>query len=228
MASPRLLVVDHDPASLGLMTEVFASLQTNVCPISDSQKAAILVNQERFDGIFLDIELPDLDGFQLAQLVRQSAWNKSTPIVVVTAREQRDTMHQSFAMGATFFLPKPIDRLELAGLLRTVKSPLHENRRQYTRVPLQTEVVCSVGARTLAGMTWNLSQGGMQLEIRDLAPDETVQLSFRLPEPAVGIEAIGVVAWAKDDRQGVHFTKMSVEHQEIVRDFITQLGLSPK
>jgi CheY-like chemotaxis protein len=228
MSSLKLLVVEDDPASLELMTEVFASLQTDVRPISDSEKAATLVNQERFDGIFLDIEMPNLDGFELAQIVRQSFWNKSTPIVIVTGREQRDTMHESFAMGATFFLQKPIDRLKLAGLLRAVQGPMRENRRRYARVPMQTEVRCCVGRKKMTGTAWNLSQGGMQLEVPDLSPGETVQLSFTLPQPPVGVEAIGLVAWAEKKRQGIHFVKMSVEHQEIVRAFINQVVLSPK
>ena len=80
----------------------------------------------------------------------------------------------------------------------------------------------------MKGMTWNLSQGGMQLEVQDLAAGATVQLSFTLPQPSIGVEATGEVAWSRDDRQGIHFVKMSVEHQEIVRDFIAQVGLSPK
>ncbi len=56
----------------------------------------------------------------------------------------------------------------------------------------------------------------------------TLELSFRLPHPPVLIEATGVVAWSRNDRQGIHFIRMSVEHQQIVRDFIGQLTLSPK
>jgi len=227
MASAKLLVVDGDPVSLGLMTEVFGSLESNVCPVSDRTKAAALVNEEQFDGIFLDIELADLDGVKLPQLVRQSSWNRSTPIVVLTAQEKCDTMYKSFAMGVTFVLPKPIDRLKLAGLHHTLQCRLRENRRQYNRVPLQTEVVCTVGSKRLTGMAWNLSQGGVQLEVAGLSCGETVELSLRLPQPPIGVEATGVVVWAKDGRQGINFTRMSVDHQEIVREFITQLGLSP-
>jgi len=56
MASLKLLVVEDDPACLELMTEVFTSLKAEVRPISDSEKAADLVNREKFDGIFLDLE----------------------------------------------------------------------------------------------------------------------------------------------------------------------------
>jgi CheY-like chemotaxis protein len=228
MESPKLLVVDGDPVSLGLMTEVFGSLKRNVCPVSDSLKAAALVNEERFDGIFLDIEFADLDGFKLPQLVRQSSWNKSTPIILLTDREKCDTMYKSFAMGVTFVLPKPIDRLKLASLYNALQGPLRENRRQYNRVPLQTEVVCTVGARRLTGTAWNLSQGGVQVEVAGLSRGETVELYLRLSQPPIGVEATGVVVWAQDDRQGINFTRMSIEHQEIVREFITRLELSPQ
>ena len=229
MAPLKLLVVEDDPASLELMTEVFTSLKADVSPLSDSQKAAVLVNQVKFDGIFLDLEMPNLHGFQLAQKVRDSSWNRLTPIVIVTGREQRDTMHQSFALGATFFLQKPVDRQKLTSLFRTVRGPLFENRRRYVRVPLQTEVSCTTEARSLTGRTWNISQGGMQIEVSgSLRLDETVHLSFRLPKSTIVIDASGVVAWGKDDRQGIHFTKMSVQHQEAIRDFIAQVELSPR
>ena len=228
MAALKLLVVDDDPASLELLATVFASLKAEVRPVSDSQADATLVNQERFDGIFLDIEMPRLDGFELAKIIRQSSWNKSTPIIMVTGREQRDTMNQSFALGATFFLQKPIDRQKLTSLLRTVQGPLFDNRRRYARIPMQTAVTCALGTRTREGRTWNLSQGGMLVEVEGLSPNDTVLLSFRLPTTTTLIEADATVVWAKEERQGIHFTKMSAQHQELIRDFITRAELPPK
>src|ERR1700681_2528391 len=155
----KLLVVEDNIPSLELMTEVFMSLKAEVRPLSDSQKAAAMVNQEKFDGIFLDLEMPNLNGFDLARLVRKSSWNKSTPIIIVTGRDDRQTMQDAFAIGATFFLQKPVDRQKLSILFRTVSGGMLENRRKYIRVPLQTEVTFIAGSRTIRGMTWNLSQG---------------------------------------------------------------------
>jgi CheY-like chemotaxis protein len=228
MATLKVLVVEDDIPSLELMTEVFTSLNTDVRPLSDSLKAAEVVNREKFDGIFLDIEMPNLDGLELAQRIRKSSWNKSTPIIIVTAREERDTMYHAFAAGSTFFLQKPVDRMKLSNLLRTVQGPLYEGRRRYTRVPIQTEVICVVGPRTLTGMTWNMSQGGMQVEIHGLEPGDMAELSFRLPSPPLRIETFAHVVWSKDGRQGVQFIKMNIEHQLIVRDYITQVSLSPQ
>ena len=223
MASLKILIVEDDVPSLELMAEVFTSLEAEVRPISDSQKAAGLVNQERFDGIFLDLEMPNLHGFDLARRIRNSSWNKSTPIIIVTGRDQRDTMQQAFSIGATFFLQKPVDRQKLNILFRTVRGGMLENRRRYARVPIQTEVVCQVGDRALRGVTWNLSQGGMQVEVGDLQPKDTVRLSFRLPVSGVSLEVAGTVVWAKENRQGIQLKNVSTQNEQSLRKFMAEV-----
>jgi CheY-like chemotaxis protein len=195
----KLLVVEDDPASLELMTEVFTSLKSEVSAVSDSERAAGMVNQERFDGIFLDLEMPNLNGFELAGIIRKSAWNRSTPIVIVTGGDERRTMQEAFAIGATFFLQKPVDRAKLSILFRTVSGGMFENRRKYTRVPLQTEVMCSVNSRTICGIIWNLSQGGMQVEaggllsrIRKYIAESAKNSEKTVHSPAIAARAVGL------------------------------------
>jgi CheY-like chemotaxis protein len=223
LLSLKLLVVEDDVANLELMTEVLSSVEAEVRPVGDSREAAVLVEQQRFDGVFLDLEMPNLDGFALAQRVRASSWNKSTPIVIVTGREQRDTMHQAFATGATFFLQKPIDRHKLIRLFRTVQGTMVENRRRCARVTVQTEVTCAVGPKIYQGRTWNLSQGGIQVEADNLRIGDTVHLTFRLPRSDQEIEAIGKVQWANQTRQGIQFVKMTTKSQEEIKEFISQV-----
>ena len=219
----KLLVVEDNLASLELMTEVFTSLKAEVRPISDSEKAVGVVNQEKFDGIFLDLEMPSLNGFDLARLIRKSSWNKSTPIIIVTGRDERQTMHDAFAFGATFFLQKPVDRQKLAVLFKTVVGGILENRRKYVRTPLQANVTCRVGSRTLRGVSWNLSQGGMQVEVGGLKSKDSVRLSFQLPVSTATIDAAGIVVWETEQRQGIQFTKVGVQSQESIRRFIAEV-----
>jgi CheY-like chemotaxis protein len=223
MVSLKLLIVEDDIANLELMTEVFTSLEAEVRPISDSQEAAGLVNQERFDGIFLDLEMPNLHGFDLARLIRKSSWNKSTPIVIVTGRGERETMQQAFTIGATFFLQKPVDRQKLNILFRTVRGGMLENRRRHTRVPIQTDVTCTVGSRTIRGLTWNLSLGGMQVEAGGLQPKDTVRVSFQLPVSGVLLDAVGTVVWVKETRQGIQFTNVNSQIERSMREFISEV-----
>ncbi len=127
-------------------------------------------------------------------------------------------MQQAFSIGATFFLQKPVDKQKLSMLFRTVRGGTLENRRRSTRVSIQTAVVCEVGSRTICGVTWNLSQGGMQ-EVDDLQPTDTVRVSFQLPVSGVSLEAVGTVVWAKENRQGIQFTKVSPQNEHSIRKF---------
>jgi CheY-like chemotaxis protein len=223
MEALKLLVVEDDPASLELMTEVFRSLKAEVRPISDSEEAARRVNQEKFDGIFLDLEMPNLHGFDLARKIRKSSWNKSTPIIIVTGQDERETMQEAFAVGATFFLQKPVDRQKLNKLFRTVRGGMLENRRRYARVPLQADVTAVLGSRTISGVIWNLSQGGMQVELGGLQLKDAVRLSFRLPVSGVAIEVAGTVVWGNQNRHGVQFTNVSAKNQASIRQFVSEV-----
>jgi len=59
----KVLIVEDDAATLELMKEVLTSLKVEVRAISDSEQAAVIVNHERFDGIFVDLQMPKVDGF---------------------------------------------------------------------------------------------------------------------------------------------------------------------
>ena len=138
----KVLVVEDNIPTLELMVEVLTSLGVEVRPIADSQLATAVINAEKFDGIFLDLLMPKPDGFELARQVRRSSWNRRTPIVIVTAREDPTTMQEAFAAGGTFFLQKPVDRRKLIRLLNSTRGTMLEERRRYKRVSVHTEVVC--------------------------------------------------------------------------------------
>jgi CheY-like chemotaxis protein len=220
----RLLIVEDDVASLELMEEVFVSLKADVRAVGESSRAADLVNRERFDGIFLDLEMPRMNGFDLARWIRNSSRNRSTPIITVTGRDDRQTMQQVFASGATFYLQKPVDRQKLTNLYRTVRGSLYENRRRSVRVPLQTEVECAVDSRQIKGTCWNISQGGIQIDVNDLQVGQNVRLAFRLPSSGAQIDATGLVIWVGEKRQGIRFTH--VKGEQAIRDFIAEIELT--
>ncbi len=222
MALLRLLVVEDDTTNLSLMTELLQQLNVEVFPVSDSPAAAEIIEQERFDGIFLDLTMPVLSGHDLTMQARESSFNKTTPIVIVTGRDEVDIMHKSFSHGATYFLHKPVTKEDLAKLVADFRGARTTNRRQFTRVPLNAEVTYSLRSEILRGVVWNISQGGMQLESEALQLGDTVHLSFLLDHIAVAGDAM--VVWARDDRRGLIFTRMSLEDQEAIRIYVARAG----
>jgi CheY-like chemotaxis protein len=220
----KLLVAEDDEGSRELLVELLRSVNAEVRASDDSEEAAKLIEREAFDGIFLDLGMPGLSGFDLAKLIRDSARNRTTPIVIVTGRDERDTMHLSFSVGATYFLQKPVVRPDLVAILGKLQEPRYENRRRSNRVNLNSEVTCKVGDRTLRGVTWNISQGGIQLEVFGLQKGDQLEMSFLLPNPATIVQCEGVIVWQQEERQGAYFTSMSLEAQDEIRDFVNRAG----
>jgi len=75
----------------------------------------------------------------------------------------------------------------------------------------------------MRGVTWNLSQGGMQLDASDLQLRDTVQLSFRLPGSGVAVDAVGAVVWENEKRHGIQFTNLGAQSQGSIRHYILEL-----
>jgi len=118
---PRILVVDDDPQMLKLVGEVLAGMGAEPHCVQSSRQAAELVNREKFDGVFLDWFMPELDGLQLAERIRWSKTNSTCPMVMLTANQEPDAMRQCFRVGINFFLQKPatVDRIQ--GLLKAAR-----------------------------------------------------------------------------------------------------------
>jgi hypothetical protein len=74
----------------------------------------------------------------------------------------------------------------------------------------------------MRGVSWNLSQGGMQVEVSDLKPKEAVQLSFRLPVSGVAVDVVGAVAWGEEKRHGIQFTYMGAQSQQSILQYIAE------
>ena len=94
------------------------------------------------------------------------------------------------------------------------------NRRKQVRVPIKANVICIVDSRTMRGVSRNLSQGGIQVEVPNLKRKDAVQLTFRLPTSHALVDAAGAVVWAVERRYGIRFNYIGEQSQQSIRQFI--------
>jgi osomolarity two-component system sensor histidine kinase SLN1 len=98
-----------------------ANSVTDVSLAKDGQEALDIVREamakgERFDLVFMDIQMPNLDGIQSTKLIREMGF--SAPIVALTAFAEESNMKECMESGMDFFLPKPIRRPALKQVLK--------------------------------------------------------------------------------------------------------------
>jgi hypothetical protein len=63
----------------------------------------------------------------------------------------------------------------------------------------------------------------MQVEAGGLQPNDPVRVLFQFPVSGVRLEAMGTVVWAKENRQGIQFTNVSPQNEQLIRKFIAEV-----
>ena len=121
MALKKILLVD-DAETILLMEKMFLSKGAyDFVTAKDGEEAVALAQSELPDLILLDVVMPKLDGFQACAQLRKSAATSGIPIIMVTTRGEGANVERGFESGATDYITKPINGLEL---LSKVKSYL--------------------------------------------------------------------------------------------------------
>ena len=125
----KVLAVDDDLTILELLGEALALLGHEEVYTAPSGAAALeLVAREKtpFDCILLDIQMPDMDGISLCKEIRATQGYARTPVIMLTAMSQRDYVERAFKAGASDYVTKPFDFLELGSRIRMAEKLVNE------------------------------------------------------------------------------------------------------
>ncbi|NLS12837.1 two-component sensor histidine kinase BarA [Vibrio sp. SM6] len=113
----QVMAVDDNPANLKLITALLAERVLNVVQCSSGQQAVDLASQQHFDIIFMDIQMPHMDGVTACHLIKQSRLNRATPVIAVTAHAMSGERDRLLAEGMDDYLTKPIEEHVLQQVL---------------------------------------------------------------------------------------------------------------
>jgi diguanylate cyclase (GGDEF)-like protein/PAS domain S-box-containing protein len=141
-----VLVVDDDARLRDLLCTVLTPLNCEIVQAGSGEEALTVLLQHKVAVIVLDINMPGMDGFETAQLIRDADELASTPIIFLTGQSEASDLHRGYDLGAVDFLVKPVPRqvlyakvkalLELDQSftrLRTEATKLHEQQLQAAR-----------------------------------------------------------------------------------------------
>ncbi len=113
-----LLVEDH-PALAETVGDYLEAKGFTVDFAADGMLALQLATSEHFDAIILDVMLPRLNGLEVCRRLREEA-QLTTPILILTARDQLDDKLKGFEVGADDYLVKPFDLPELVARIEAL------------------------------------------------------------------------------------------------------------
>ncbi|HHM7818793.1 TPA: ATP-binding protein [Pseudomonas aeruginosa] len=114
---PRLLCVDDNPANLLLVQTLLSDLGAQVTAVDSGYAALEVVQRERFDLVFMDVQMPGMDGRQATEAIRRWEAEREVspvPVIALTAHALSNEKRALLQAGMDDYLTKPIDEQQLA------------------------------------------------------------------------------------------------------------------
>ncbi len=108
----KVLVVDDIASNLLALEAVLAPLDCQLVPAQSGRAALDHVREHEFVAALLDVQMPQMDGYELARQLRDEVGLRDLPILFVTAMDgSKEAVHRAYEVGAFDFLYKPLDPL---------------------------------------------------------------------------------------------------------------------
>jgi CheY-like chemotaxis protein len=141
----RILVVDDDPIG---RRAILGALQTSFFRPDGAEggnAALALITEKTFDVVFLDVQMPDLDGFSVCRKIRETPMNRNTPVVFVTGNAGAKWREEAKQCGGSDYVVKPFPFIEI-----TVKALTFVLRGRLQKFKATVETPVAQSATTAA------------------------------------------------------------------------------
>lgn len=126
----KILVVDDEIISRRVIGHSLEKAGLRSTAVSHPDEALKLLDEQTFDLVFLDVEMPGMNGFELCKRLRAMPQHAKTPVIFVTALNGFESRAKSSLSGGDDFIGKPFSYIELAvkGLIYVLKGAIGEGR----------------------------------------------------------------------------------------------------
>lgn len=170
MTRNKVLVVDDDSLICWALRKEFASLALPARFVSNAQDALAELSDGSHDLVFLDIHLPDGNGIDLLDKIRNISQNAR--IIILSADPSEENRRRAIAAGVIQFIEKPFDISDIHRVLRSLTghySPTRTFPRYFCRVPVRLSIVTPIPEESgfdlhnLGGLMADVGTGGLRV-----------------------------------------------------------------
>ncbi|HEV8544870.1 MAG TPA: response regulator, partial [Candidatus Limnocylindrales bacterium] len=185
-APVNILVVDDRPAQLSAMEALLADLGENVVCVSSGADALRQLLEREFAVLLLDVNMPDMDGFETATIIRQRSRLRHIPIIFITAGSDDTHALQGYSLGAVDYILTPVVpevlRTKVRVFVELFRMTEQLKRQADERVALAEERAARAAAEATSRRAGFLADAGKSMA-RSLNLESTLTSILRLVVP---------------------------------------------
>lgn len=109
----KILIVDDEEKNVKLLSMILGNCGYDIATAKNGVEALEKTSEYSPDMIFLDVMMPEMDGFEACRMLKDNPVTSQIPVVLVTALGDQASRNRGLAVGANDFLSKPVDRTEI-------------------------------------------------------------------------------------------------------------------
>ena len=130
MKNETILIVDDTVSNLDILSELLKSY--DIIESTNGKEALEIVKDEAIDLILLDIVMPDMDGYEVCQTLKENPKTADIPIIFITAKTDEESIEKAYNVGGSDYITKPFRAKELlARVKRELKIQKLQNELKY-------------------------------------------------------------------------------------------------
>jgi CheY-like chemotaxis protein len=196
-----ILLVDDVRMYLEIEKDFLKYSMLDILTAKDGLEALNILQTKRPEMIFMDLEMPNMDGATACRAIKSNPSFRNTPVVIVTAVGNEASTESCYAAGCDHLLPKPLDRDVFLNVARKFIPSID---RRDKRVAVQIECILRCQNETVSCHLSDLSSGGAFV-VTDYSaiPGSVVQISFSLPDGTL-VDCPGRIAWINRLEAKIH------------------------
>jgi signal transduction histidine kinase len=155
----RVLLIEDDADLAEILTVALQADAISIATCASGEEALQLAHREAFDLVLLDLGLPHMDGFSVLRGLRTAPQTRLTPVIILTAQQALAEKIQGFELGATDYVTKPFEMIELRARIRAVlaQEQLKKDLTSANQALEAARVAAEESARTKADFLANMS-----------------------------------------------------------------------
>jgi CheY-like chemotaxis protein len=187
-----ILLVDDNRMFIEIQKEFLQSARIEILTAYDGQETLGIIKNKKPDLIFMDYQMPKMDGAACCRAIKSDPELACIPVVMVTSKGNEEDIQACFSAGCDFFMTKPLDRDTFLGIARKY---IPDVDRREKRFPVKWDAVLRIKDVNLACTLHDVSAGGAFVVIDYFAiPNSVINISITIPDGTI-IDCAGRIAW---------------------------------
>lgn len=158
MFRKKILLIDDSDFFARLVRNILEEAGYNVLHANRGDLGLKMVREEKPDLVLLDVVMPDLDGFQVCSILRDSESNNLMPIIMLTSQDNQEDKLIGLELGADDYITKPFNNRELLSRVRNTLRRIDRNRgaNPLTGLPGNLEIQAEINSRIEKKLRFNV------------------------------------------------------------------------